>query len=80
MSEDSHSPDLERIRQAASRDRKMRFTALLHHVYRFETLRRAYFSLNPKAAPGVDGVTWQQYGEELEPNLQDLAERLARGA
>jgi RNA-directed DNA polymerase len=80
MSEDSHSPDLERIRQAASRDRKMRFTALFHHVYRFETLKRAYFSLNPKAAPGVDGVTWQQYGEELESNLQDLAERLARGA
>src|SRR5688572_1875667 len=74
------SPEMERIRQAASRDRKMRFTALFHHVYRLETLKRAYFSLNPKAAPGVDGVTWQQYGEELEPNLQDLAERLARGA
>jgi group II intron reverse transcriptase/maturase len=74
------SPELERIRQAASRDRKMQFTALFHHVYRFETLRRAYFSLNPKAAPGVDGVTWKQYGEDLETNLQDLAERLKRGA
>jgi group II intron reverse transcriptase/maturase len=74
------SPDLERIRQAASRDRKMRFTALFHHVYRLETLKRAYFSLNPKAAPGVDGVTWKQYGEALECNLQDLADRLARGA
>jgi hypothetical protein len=74
------SPDLERIRQAASRDRKMQFTALFHHVYRLETLRRAYFSLNPKAAAGVDGVTWQQYGEDLETNLQDLAERLKRGA
>jgi RNA-directed DNA polymerase len=74
------SPEMERIRQAASRDRKMRFTALFHHVYRLETLKRAYFSLNSKAAPGVDGVTWKQYGEELEPNLQDLAERLARGA
>ena len=40
------SPDLERIRQAASRDRKMQFTALFHHVYRLETLKRAYFSLN----------------------------------
>ncbi len=59
------SPELERIRQAANRDRKMRFTALFHHVYRLETLKRAYFSLNPKAAPGVDGVTWQQYGESL---------------
>ncbi len=58
----------------------MRFTALFHHVYRLETLKRAYFGLNPKAAPGVDGVTWKQYGEDLEPNLQDLANRLARGA
>jgi RNA-directed DNA polymerase len=74
------SQELERVRQAASRDRKMRFTALLHHVYRLETLRRAYFSLNPKAAAGVDGVTWQQYGEDLETNLQNLAERLKRGA
>jgi RNA-directed DNA polymerase len=74
------SPELERIRQAASRDRKMRFTALFHHVYRIDTLRRAYFSLNPKAAPGVDGVTWKQYGESLEANLQNLADRLHRGA
>src|SRR5687767_9342700 len=40
-------PQLERIRQAASRDRKMRFTALFHHVYRLDTLRRAYLGLNP---------------------------------
>jgi group II intron reverse transcriptase/maturase len=73
-------PQLERIRQAASRDRKMRFTALFHHVYRLDTLRRAYLGLNPKAAPGVDGVTWQQYGDDLETNLQDLADRLKRGA
>ncbi len=73
-------PQLERIRQAASRDRKMRFTALFHHVYRLETLKRAYVGLNPKAAPGVDGVTWKQYGEDLETHLQDLANRLARGA
>ena len=58
----------------------MRFTALLHHVYRLETLRRAYCGLNPKAASGVDGVTWQQYGEDLEVHLQDLANRLKRGA
>jgi len=74
------SPELERIRQAASRERKMQFTALFHHVYHLETLRRAYLNLNPKAAAGVDGVTWQQYGEGLETNLQDLAERLKRGA
>ena len=72
--------ELERIRQAASRNRKMQFTALFHHVYRPSTLRRAYLGLNPKAAPGVDGVTWQQYGEDLEANLEDLAGRLKRGA
>ena len=74
------SPDLEWIRQTASRDRKRQFNALFHHVYRLETLRRAYFSLNPKAAAGVDGVTWQQYGTDLETHLQDLAARLKRGA
>jgi group II intron reverse transcriptase/maturase len=72
--------ELERIRQAASRNRKMRFTALFHHVYRPATLRRAYRGLNPKAAPGVDGVTWQQYGEALDQNLADLSQRLKRGA
>jgi RNA-directed DNA polymerase len=74
------SHELERIRQAASRDRKMRFTALFHHVYHLDTLRRAYRGLNSKAAPGVDGMTWQQYGEDLESNLQDLSDRLKRGA
>jgi RNA-directed DNA polymerase len=74
------SPDLERRRQAARRERKMQFTALLHPVHGLETFRRAYFSLHPKAAAGVDGVTWQQYGEELETNLQDRAARLKRGA
>src|SRR5262245_4286138 len=71
---------LERVRHVASRDRKKRFTTLLHHVYRLDTLRRAYFGLKRAAAPGVDGVTWQQYGEHLEENLQELVERLQRGA
>ena len=57
---------LERIRQAARRDGKMRFTALLHHVYNPDTLREAYFSLTRDAAPGVDGQTWKAYGEALE--------------
>ena len=74
------SPELERIRQVAHRERKIRFTALFHPVYNLDTLRRAYFSLNPKAAPGIDGVTWQQYGEDLAANLQALADRLAKGA
>jgi len=71
---------LERVRQAARRDKGLRFTTLWHHVYDVERLREAYFSLKRKAAPGVDGRTWRQYGEELESNLQDLSCRLQRGA
>src|ERR1700730_4346 len=71
---------LERVRQAASKDKKTRFTALLHHIYNPEMLRTAYFSLKKEAAPGVDGETWRHYGETLEDNLQDLSHRLKRGA
>ena len=71
---------LERVRKAAKKDKKLQFTALLHHIYNLETLRMAYFSLKKEAAPGVDGETWRHYGEELERNLQDLSERLKRGA
>jgi RNA-directed DNA polymerase len=71
---------LRRIRQAACRDKELRFTSLWHHVYDIDRLRQAYFKLKRKAAAGVDDVTWQQYGESLEGNLQDLSERLQRGA
>jgi RNA-directed DNA polymerase len=71
---------LGRVRQAAGKDKKLRFTALLHHIYNLDTLRMAYFRLKKEAAPGVDGETWRHYGEELERNLQDLSERLKRGA
>jgi RNA-directed DNA polymerase len=71
---------LERVRQAAGKDKKLRFTALLHHIYNLETLRMAYLRLKKEAAPGVDGETWRHYGEQLEGNLQNLAERLKRGA
>ena len=71
---------LERIRQAASRDKELRFTALWHHVYDVSRLREAYFSLKRKAAPGVDGETWQHYGKNLEENLENLSDRLQRGA
>src|SRR5437588_481632 len=71
---------LERVRQAASKDKKLRFTALLHHIYDPERLREAYFRLKKEAAPGVDGETWRHYGEALEDNLQDLSHRLKRGA
>jgi RNA-directed DNA polymerase len=71
---------LERVRQAARKDRKTRFTALMHHIYHPDILEAAYFELKREAAPGVDGETWRHYGEALEDNLQDLAERLKRGA
>jgi group II intron reverse transcriptase/maturase len=71
---------LERVRQVAERDKQMRFTTLLHHIYNVDHLRRAYYALKREAAPGIDGETWQHYGEALEENLQDLSGRLARGA
>ena len=71
---------LERVRQAAKRDRTQRFTALLHHVYDVERLRAAYYALKRDAAAGIDGETWESYGQALEANLQDLSERLKRGA
>jgi RNA-directed DNA polymerase len=71
---------LERVRLAAARDRKMRFTALLHHVYDLPTLRAAYLSLKREAAAGADGETWRHYGERLEENLRDLSDRVKRGA
>src|SRR5881296_2776081 len=71
---------LERVRQAARRDRKQRFTALLHHVYAIERLRAAYWELKRDAAAGIDGETWRHYGENLEANLLDLSGRLQRGA
>src|SRR5258708_15252669 len=67
---------LEQVRQAAGKDKKLRFTALLHHIYNLEPLRMAYFRLKKEAAPGVDGETWRHYGEHLGRNLQDLSERL----
>jgi len=71
---------LERVRLAAARDRRMKFTALLHHIYDLTTLRTAYLALKREAAAGVDGETWRHYGGQLEENLSDLAERLKRGA
>jgi len=71
---------LEQVGEVARRDKKVRFTTLLHHVYNQETLRRAYLRLKREAAPGVDGMTWREYGEQLETNLEDLSLRLKRGA
>jgi len=71
---------LERVRQAARRHRQQRFSALLHHVYSIEQLRAAYLGIKRDAAAGVDGETWRHYGEALEEHLQDLSQRLKRGA
>jgi RNA-directed DNA polymerase len=70
---------LERVREAAKKDGKLKFTALLHHVS-IDLLRESYYSLKKKAAPGVDGVTWGEYGEDLEARIRDLHGRIHRGA
>src|SRR5450755_2427532 len=73
------SSDLDRVRQVARKERDVRFTALLHHVT-VDRLREAYRAIRPDAAPGVDGVTWRDYGLDLEANLRDLHARVHRGA
>jgi group II intron reverse transcriptase/maturase len=70
---------LDRVRQRARKDGKARFTALFHHVT-VDRLRDAYRRRKRRAAAGVDGVTWAQYGGNLEENLRDLHARLHRGA
>jgi len=70
---------LDRVRQAAQRDKQLRFTALLHHITT-DLLRSSYYQLKRKAAAGVDGVTWQAYGDGLEERLTDLHGRIHRGA
>jgi RNA-directed DNA polymerase len=71
--------ELDRVRRVAATDKEARFTALLHHVD-VDRLRLAYFALRPKAAPGVDGVTWHEYGRDLEGNLEGLHGRVHRGS
>ena len=73
------SSALDRVRRVASKDRDARFTALLHHVS-VERLRAAYRALSPRAAAGVDEVTWQDYGKDLEENLRGLHARVHSGA
>src|SRR5664279_4062798 len=69
---------LERVREVARADKGARFTALLHHVD-LPRLRAAYRAIRPQAAPGVDGVTWAEYGQDLESNLRDLHARVQAG-
>jgi group II intron reverse transcriptase/maturase len=70
---------LDGIRQTAKGRRGARFPNLLHHIYAVERLKAAYLALKRDAAAGVDGQTWQTYGQDLEGNLLELSERLARG-
>ena len=71
---------LERVREAARKNKGTRFTALFHNVYDPDMLRYAFYQLKKEASPGVDGETWRHYVEDLEHNLQDLSHRLQRGA
>jgi len=80
QSRESVNSALERIRQISSRNRKTQFTSLLHHIASLDSLRTAYYRLKRDAAPGVDGQTWSEYGENLEENLEDLSRRLRKGA
>jgi RNA-directed DNA polymerase len=78
-SRESRPSGLARVREAAKKDSKQKFTALLHHVS-IDLLRDSYYSLKKQAAPGVDGMTWEEYGEDLEVRLADLHGRIHRGA
>jgi len=70
---------LDRVRQVARKNKDVRFTALLHHVD-LSRLWAAYVAINPKAAPGMDKVTWEDYGEKLRENLENLLARVHSGA
>jgi len=68
------------VHQRAKEDKKVKFTALMHHIYNVDTLAYAYSRIKRDAVAGVDGETWRSYGKELLENLNDLSERLKRGA
>ncbi len=72
------SQALDRVRQVAEQNKRVKFTALLHHVT-IDSLRDAYRAIRPRAAPGVDGQTWEAYGQNLEENLGSLHRRLHSG-
>ena len=76
---ESVSQSLERIRQVARQRKKERFTSLFHHLS-VELLRLAFFELKRDAAPGVDGLTWQDYEADLNRKIEDLRARVQRGA
>ncbi len=70
---------LDRVREAARKDRNARFTALMHHID-LALLWKSFVAIRPQASPGVDGVTWEAYGENLRENLEDLLARVHSSA
>ena len=76
---ESVSQALDRVRQAARQRKKEKFTALFHHLS-IPMLRTAFFALKREAAPGVDGLTWQDYEADLDRRIEDLHARVHRGA
>ena len=78
QSRKSVSPGLQRVRKVAKKDKDVRFTALLHHVTP-EALEDSFFALKRQAAPGIDGVTWEQYQKALGKRLENLHARVHNG-
>ena len=74
----SGGSDLLGVRKAARKDKRTRFTALLHHVT-VDLLRVSFYALKREAAPGIDGVTWKEYEANLDEKLADLHGRIHRG-
>src|SRR6202008_523485 len=70
---------LQRVRRTAKEDKQIRFTALLHHLT-VDLLRESFLSLKRKAAPGIDGQTWEQYGRNLEERLNERRGRVHQRA
>jgi RNA-directed DNA polymerase len=73
------SNGLAAVRRAARQSKSVRFTALLHHIT-VDLLKQSYLALERDSAPGIDGVTWQAYGENLEEKLTDLHDRMHKGS
>lgn len=76
---EARSRGLQGVREAARKDRKQKFTSLQHHITA-ELLGASFFALKKQAAPGVDGETWGDYAEDFAQRIDDLHDRIHRGA
>jgi group II intron reverse transcriptase/maturase len=72
------SSGLPGVREVARKEKRTRFTALLHHVT-VERLQESFYALKREAAPGVDGVTWREYETDLRAHVVDLHRRVHTG-